>query len=44
MNRSVPEVRRRVLGEEHPNTLATRGVLAIVVRRLGRPDEAEALS
>jgi hypothetical protein len=29
-------------GEEHPDTLASRGNLAVVLRDLGRPDEAAA--
>ncbi|MBO4271236.1 tetratricopeptide repeat protein [Microbispora triticiradicis] len=43
-NRVVLEAQRRVLGEEHPDTLITRGNLAIVLHGLGRPGEAEALT
>ncbi|MHC4115610.1 MAG: tetratricopeptide repeat protein [Planctomycetota bacterium] len=37
------EILRRILGEEHPNTLASMGSLAIVYEDQGRYDEAEKL-
>ncbi|WP_406673533.1 tetratricopeptide repeat protein [Nonomuraea sp. N2-4H] len=40
--RAVLEVRRRVFGEEHPDTLTSRGNLASVLGNLGRLEEAEA--
>ena len=37
------EIRKRVLGEEHPSTLGSMNNLANLYRRQGRYDEAEAL-
>jgi low affinity Fe/Cu permease len=41
-HRAVLEIRRRVLGEEHPDTLTSRNNLASVLNGLGRQEEAEA--
>jgi Flp pilus assembly protein TadD len=41
-HRAVLEIRRRVLGEEHPDTLTSRNNLASVLNGLGRLEEAEA--
>ncbi|WP_281361694.1 tetratricopeptide repeat protein [Acrocarpospora pleiomorpha] len=38
-HRAVLELRRRVLGEEHPDTLASRNNLAIVLSNLGGLEE-----
>ena len=40
--RAVLEIRRRVLGDEHPATLTSRNNLAGVLNGLGRLEEAEA--
>lgn len=37
------EIRRRELGAEHPETLATRSALAVACRELGQFDEAESI-
>ena len=37
------ELRKRVLGDEHPDTLSAMGLLAILYRDQGRLDEAETL-
>ena len=37
------ETRKRVLGEEHPNTLTSMGNLASTYRQQGRSKEAEEL-
>ena len=41
-DRAVLEIRTRVLGAEHPDTLTSRNNLAAVLRDLGRLEEAEA--
>ena len=41
-HRAVLEIRRRVSGEEHPDTLDSRNNLALVLGDLGRLEEAEA--
>ncbi len=43
MARQVLELRRQVLGEEHPHTLDSMSNLAGALHELGRHDEAEAL-
>ena len=40
---TVPGGRRRVLGPEHPDTLASSNNLALLVQQRGRLDEAESL-
>ncbi|MFF3445440.1 tetratricopeptide repeat protein, partial [Streptosporangium sp. NPDC002721] len=42
-HRAVLEISRRVLGEEHPHTLFSRGNLAGVLRDLGRLEESQVL-
>jgi tetratricopeptide (TPR) repeat protein len=39
----VVEIKRRVMGEEHPSTLTSIGALSTVYRNLGRYAEAESL-
>jgi Tetratricopeptide repeat len=43
MFRQVLAARRRVLGDDHPDTLTSRAVLARLAARQGRRAEAEAL-
>jgi len=43
MYRRVLDERRRVLGDDHPDTLASRAVLASLAARQGRHGEAEEL-
>jgi len=43
MHRQALELRRKVLGAEHPSTLSSMDNLASVLRSLGRYDEAEAM-
>ena len=40
MLRRTLEVRRRVLGEEHPSTLTSQGNLALALRAAGKHEEA----
>lgn len=41
MNREVLEIRRRVLGEEHPDTLDCRNELANALQQQGNLQESE---
>jgi hypothetical protein len=43
MTRDVLADRRRVLGDDHPDTLTSRAVLAWLAARQGRPAQAEEL-
>ena len=43
LSRQGPEVQRRVLGPEHPNTLTAMSLLALVLEARGKLDEAEPL-
>ena len=40
-HRAVLETQTRVLGPDHPDTLTSRSNLTLVLRDLGRLDEAE---
>jgi hypothetical protein len=41
--RAALESNRRALGEDHPDTLASRHALARMLREIGRLEEAQAL-